>query len=341
MADLAMCTPAVKHVSLQEARADYAPLPSEATKLLDKMKNIPFAVIPVELQNAYEEAADTPRKSRDPPNPYVYLSAQETPYPPECMQRIKERIDETVHDAKINFESNAHERQWGATASRLINELRQVPYKSKFQVLNTENCPIEPTELYTQMLDCPLVYEDDSKISKADNVVKMVDWSCVLDIDRKVKGTITNGFKYSRPNERSLNQSLSYIRLMPIFLDLEIKQTSSQRDPKVQIAVWASAGYMKRIHHGWDPSLPIPAITISGHQWQFYLFFYSTTNKELVMIGPYEMGTTSSVEGTWQIVHQLDVLLRWGTTVFSDWFDKNVVAWAQKQSHSPGEQQVA
>lgn len=50
MADLAMCTPAVKHVSLQEARADYAPLPSEATKLLDKMKNIPFAVIPVELQ---------------------------------------------------------------------------------------------------------------------------------------------------------------------------------------------------------------------------------------------------------------------------------------------------
>lgn len=76
-----------------------------------------------------------------------------------------------------------------------------------------------------------------------------------------------------RPGERSLNQSLSYICSCPLFADIELKKEQASRDPEVQLALWKAAASLKRRHHGWDSSLPMPGITVNGHIWNFYIFF--------------------------------------------------------------------
>ena len=107
----------------------------------------------------------------------------------------------------------------------------------------------------------------------AQTVGRMVDWCLALNLDKKEENLVNKAFAGMRGGEQSLNQSLSYIHKCPLFLDIEIKKSQSNRDPEVQLAIWASAALLKRRHHGWDTSMPMPAITINGHSWVYFIFF--------------------------------------------------------------------
>ena len=107
----------------------------------------------------------------------------------------------------------------------------------------------------------------------AQTVGRMVDWCLALNLDDEDEDLVDEAFAGMRGGEQSLNQSLSYIHKCPLFLDIEIKKSQSNRDPEVQLAIWASAALLKRRHHGWDTSMPMPAIVINGHSWVCYIFF--------------------------------------------------------------------
>ena len=47
------------------------------------------------------------------------------------------------------------------------------------------------------------------------------------------------------------------------------------------------------------------------------------------MLGPFLMGATDSIEGVWQILYRLDVLVNWGTTTYKAWFEDNIMMWAR------------
>ena len=110
----------------------------------------------------------------------------------------------------------------------------------------------------------------------------MVDWCLAMNVDSKTMDLIHQGYRNSADNECSLNQSLSYIRNNPLILDMEIKKTLQLRDPEVQLAIWAGSALLKKRYHKWDTSMPMPAIAINGHQWDYYIFF--EMNDDLVCL---------------------------------------------------------
>ena len=101
----------------------------------------------------------------------------------------------------------------------------------------------------------------------------MVDWSLGLEIENEDLLVIDQAWKSHSDNEFSLNQSISYISNYLLLADFEIKEKVSNRDPLVQLAIWQAGGLLKKRHHGWDTSMPIPGITITDHHWECFLFF--------------------------------------------------------------------
>lgn len=132
----------------------------------------------------------------------------------------------------------------------------------------------------------PLIYSSDAgtptddgteknsskKGSDTKGVRKMVDWCLALALDYEDESILEKAFTTVNPNECSLNQSLSYIRRSPLFLDIELKREQPATDPEVELAIWASGALQKKLYHKWSTDLPMPAIAIEGHDWRWYIF---------------------------------------------------------------------
>ena len=107
----------------------------------------------------------------------------------------------------------------------------------------------------------------------AESIGRMVDWSLGLEIENEDLQLIDQAWKSHSDNEFSLNQSISYISNYLLLADFEIKKKVSNRDPLVQLAIWQAGGLLKKRHHEWATSMPMPGITIIGHHWECFLFF--------------------------------------------------------------------
>ena len=101
----------------------------------------------------------------------------------------------------------------------------------------------------------------------------MVDWCLGMNVDEDDMQIIQQAYSRADPHAASLNQSLSYIQKHPLFLDIELKKTAQPRDPRVQLAIWASSALLKKRKMGWDTSMPMPALAIDEHYWEYYIFF--------------------------------------------------------------------
>ena len=126
----------------------------------------------------------------------------------------------------------------------------------------------------------PLYLEGDSEIGTSSSaaqesrpLARMVDWCLGLRLDYEDEKLVASAFREIGVNEMSLNQTVSFIKQCPLFLDIEIKKSHTNRNPQVQLAIWASGALRKKQHHGWDTSLPMPAIAVTGQYWTYYLFF--------------------------------------------------------------------
>ena len=87
--------------------------------------------------------------------------------------------------------------------------------------------------------------------------------------------------------EKSLNQTLSYARFVPLFLDIELKKALTERQAEFQLGVWQAAGFAKRSHHGWNQDLmPMLGICINGHQWNYYITFPETGEPNATIVSP-------------------------------------------------------
>jgi len=133
--------------------------------------------------------------------------------------------------------------------------------------------PLRPDGTSRIDLDAQTISTQSAKTDAPENIGRMVDWCLGLEISDDDLDEVNMAWTHCADYEHSLNQSGSYIHQSPLFLDIEIKKRNANRDPQVQLAVWEAASYLKKQHHEWDTSLPMPAISIDGHYWVYYLFF--------------------------------------------------------------------
>ena len=127
------------------------------------------------------------------------------------------------------------------------------------------------------------VISNNSRATAAEGLSRMVDRCLGFKLSFDHKARILRAWRKLYDNEFSLNQSISYINSNLIFVDFEVKKkVAGSRDPLVQLTIWEMAWLLKRQHHGWDTSMPMPGITINGHSWECYLFF--EMDRELVCL---------------------------------------------------------
>ena len=51
-----------------------------------------------------------------------------------------------------------------------------------------------------------------------------------------------------------------------------------------------------------------------------------------IIMGPENLGSTTTKEGVWEIIYRLHLLIQWGTKDYADWFENSVLA----DFHPPG-----
>lgn len=102
---------------------------------------------------------------------------------------------------------------------------------------------------------------------------RMVDICLALNLEDTAREVVTRSWATWPDNLRSLNQTVSYIRIRPLFLDIEIKQLNQDREPLVQLGIWMAGLYQKRKLHGWDQSAPMPGLVVNGDRWDLYIGF--------------------------------------------------------------------
>ena len=152
----------------------------------------------------------------------------------------------------------------------------------------SETCSIQPLEIRPKRpspndafpVDCDTqtVTSDSKSKTSTENVGRMVDWCLAINVDANDMDVIKQAFAKTPDYATSLNQTFSYIRNHPLILDIEIKKVVQPRDPQVQLAIWASSALRKKQMMGWDTSLPMPAVAVNGHRWDFYIFFEMEQN---------------------------------------------------------------
>ncbi|KAL9002775.1 MAG: hypothetical protein Q9188_004317 [Gyalolechia gomerana] len=336
MKDLQTCEPHVFQMDIGRARKS-GPIPPPVEALYKTLTSVRYACIPPDLKANYHKDADTPQKSREPPPDEQFLPGTAKQYPPHRSWRMKQSVDIIHKDASWNHTSKAHERNWGKLLAVILCDYEV--FQPDIVALNVETCTIAPKEIrLVSPSGEPIAAEGSIANTDTENLTtpigRMIDWVLALRLDDHETKLMSDAFATLPYAKRSLNQSLTdFLRECPIFLDFELKKELSARDPEVQLAVWASAGLSKRKLMGWDSGLPMPGIVVDGHVWTCYLFFEQ--NNHVIMLGPIEIGSTSTPRGTWQVYYQLMLLVDWGANEYRAWFEKEVLGWAKTRSCLP------
>ncbi|KAI4280052.1 MAG: hypothetical protein L6R38_004754 [Xanthoria sp. 2 TBL-2021] len=298
-------------------------VPEAVTSLFNIVTDVPRGFIPKAL-----------KKTRKAPRDDEYFTGSSSPFPQHRITHLKEVIDQIKKNADKTNQLKAHERQWGLIVAAFLFQCELA--HSDITALNVETCTVEPGILRPKLPNGESFLQDDSEGGKSEDTTaqvfsKIVDYSMALNLSWDEEELINEVYNTLRPGERSLNQSLSYICSCPLFADIDLKKEQASRDPEVQLALWKTAASLKRRHHGWDSSLPMPGITVNGHIWNFYIFF-EHAEKRLTMIGPVRIGDTSTLNGTWQVLYHLFDLCKWALDSYRPWFEREVIGWAKKRT---------
>ncbi|KAL8804510.1 MAG: hypothetical protein Q9182_002518 [Xanthomendoza sp. 2 TL-2023] len=293
---LERCDPAVIKTSFRELKAAGKVVPEASLELRQKLLYVPKALA------QYDKDIDTPRKSKDPLPDSEYQDLNETPFTKYELGRLRHLADEVLRKASMAGRIRAHERQWGSIMTQILQEAEGWPVERDVVLFNVETCSIQPREFKPVRPVTGRPLDNSSRTTSADfakgdapdNPGRMVDWVLALVLSDEDLKLIHRAFTRCLNKEVSLNQTLSYIANYPIFTDIEIK-TNSNRDPEVQLSIWAAAAVSKRRHHGWNTGIPIPGIVVDGHMWKWYLFF--VVGADIMMTGPDFFGDTSTTQG--------------------------------------------
>lgn len=95
-----------------------------------------------------------------------------------------------------------------------------------------------------------------------------------------------------------------------MFINIEVKRSHSNQDPLIQLAVWITAEFEKRKIEGYSLDMPVLAIAVVEEKWGLHMVYATVKNGGGLgcnFVGPFEIGSTASVEGAFRILGVLYV----------------------------------
>ena len=150
---LARCNPAVVLTTFGDLKEAQEAISLVVVDLFEKLRDVPLGLIPAALQVAssplypsdglklannsqhdYEHDANTPRKSKESHGESYFLEQERTPFPQDCLNRMKSTADKVREKAQWTQSQNAHERQWGALVNQLLCEV-EIWQKERTQIV--------------------------------------------------------------------------------------------------------------------------------------------------------------------------------------------------------------
>jgi hypothetical protein len=78
---------------------------------------------------------------------------------------------------------------------------------------------------------------------------------------------------YNSPGFPSIGQTATFTNFTPLFLNIEVKNHVPYSNPRVRLGVWIAAEFWKREIEGYDRSIPVLAIAVTGDDWQIYIAY--------------------------------------------------------------------
>ena len=130
----------------------------------------------------------------------------------------------------------------------------------------------------------------------------------------------------------SINPAKNFTTLVPRYLLIEVKRPYQNKDPMIQLGIWAGAEFTKWRCEGWSLDMPLLAIEINGDDWALYLVYArpnevsaSESGFKVVFVGPQKMGWTNNHLGIYQILDWLIRCNKWGLEQYRTWFEREVL----------------
>ena len=163
---------------------------------------------------------------------------------------------------------------------------------------------------------------------------KRIDAAIGLDLPAEKRNILETGI--NSDGSPSINQTASFVSLVPMFIYVAIRRPRTDRDPLIQLGTWIAAEFKKRKNEGYSLDVPVLAIAIDGDVWDLYMVFASedveSSTFECRFAGPIEMGSTKSLVGIYNIVDKLRRCADWGIGEYQTWFNEQVLAKYEMQN---------
>jgi hypothetical protein len=162
--------------------------------------------------------------------------------------------------------------------------------------------------LYSTMVEisprslCP--YSDEPALFKDLN--QRIDFAIGLRLSKTEKVILHRG-RFLALSELSINQTSTFVNMIPMFINIEVKRSHSNQDPLRQLAVWIAAEFEKRALEDYSLDMPVLAIAVVEDTWELYMVYADVKGAGrdrygCNFVGPFDMGSTTSIEGAFKIV---------------------------------------
>ncbi|KAL8709029.1 MAG: hypothetical protein Q9220_006153 [cf. Caloplaca sp. 1 TL-2023] len=280
MDTLRTCWPSITQRNPSEAqRVDGSLIPSAVSVFMKKFpRGIP-GFVPRGLKSMYDGFSNSPERYREAPDETEYTVNLWKDLGDAEIQHLGMIVDEVTESADFNIKNAAHERQWAAsTVAPLLAEIPRLPNLANVKYFNIEDCAIEPMEVRPVRLQPPKGEEDETLGEPLSDYARvatatMVDWTLGLALTEHEHNIIQSAYTLLYDNGRSLNQTMGFVKDVPLFCDFKIQRLYGKVASEFQIGVWAGASYMKRKLHGWDTRNPMLGICVDGYRWNLYVLY--------------------------------------------------------------------
>ena len=130
-------------------------------------------------------------------------------------------------------------------------------------IVDSSNVEVEPQSLLPNPTNADVFKTLDRKI----------DYMMGLVLGRRDRMRLAQAVYRAENARPSINQTGGFTRDIPMFCHIELKKEYLSPDPLVQLAVWTTAEFKKRVLEGYDRSMPVACIAIVGHQWNLWIAF--------------------------------------------------------------------